>query len=353
MNTSNQIPLSSFSLSYDTRKCFLELFELGVEDKKLADILQRNVIQPNIDDIVDEFYDFMLSHDSFRTHLKDGALVARLKGSQRSYLETLGVDFDTPDYFEGRIRVGVIHKQVGLPTTLYQSAYTKLLGIIIDKIPATEHPGASRREIAAFARRITALDMSLAIHIYHVEHIEEMRVSLNTLREEGAELRDQVATDELTGVHTRNHILEIFSRAMQQARAQKTGLGLAMVDLDHFKSINDTYGHLAGDKVLKEVAEKIQALLRGDDLVGRYGGEEFMIILNNTDLAGSAIVMERLRAAVEDMLIAIDAERPVRVTLSAGVTTLSEDDTEDSFFHRADEALYDAKRSGRNRIASR
>ncbi|MDZ7662952.1 diguanylate cyclase [Thiohalophilus sp.] len=350
---SKQINISSFSLSYDARKSCLELFELAVEDKKLADILQRNVIQPNVDRIVDEFYDFMLSHDSFRPYLKDDALVARLKESQRSYLDTLGVDFDTPGYFEDRIRVGVIHKQVGLSTTLYQGAYTKLLGIIIDKIPAAEHLGASRREIASFARRITALDMSLAVHAYHVERIEEMQVSLNTLRKEGAQLRDQVATDELTGVHTRNHIMEIFSGAMRQARTQKTGLGLAMVDLDHFKSINDTYGHLVGDKVLKEIAGKIQALLRGDDLVGRYGGEEFMIILNNTDLAGATIIMERVRSTVAHMLIEVDIDQPIRVTLSAGVTTLREDDTEDSFFHRADEALYDAKRSGRNRIASR
>jgi len=348
-----QINISPFSLSYDARKAFLELFELPAEDKTLADILQRNVIQPNIDVIVDEFYDFMLSIDSFRAYLKDDSLVTRLKESQRDYLDTLGIDFDTSGYFEDRIRVGVIHKQVGLPTTLYQSAYTKLLGIIIDKIPASENFDASRREIAAFARRITALDMSLAIHTYHVEHIEELQVSLNTLRTEGAQLRDQVTTDELTGVHTRAHIMEIFSRTIAQAHSQKAGLSLAMVDLDYFKRINDTYGHLAGDKVLKEVAGRIQAQLRDGDFVGRYGGEEFMIILHNTDVAGSLVVMERLRTCISQTPIEIDDKQKIAVTFSAGVTALHQDDDEDSFFHRADEALYEAKDNGRNRIASR
>ncbi|TDY02811.1 diguanylate cyclase [Thiohalophilus thiocyanatoxydans] len=352
MNKQTNIP--PFNLSYDARKSFLELFELSSGDKKLADILQRHVIQPNVDEIVDKFYDFMLSHDRFRPYLEDKVLIARLKKSQRNYLYTLGVEFDTPNYFEERIHVGTIHKQVGLPTTLYQSAYTKLLGIIIDKIPASnEQPGANRRELESFARRITAFDMSLAIHSYHVEHIQEMQVSLNTLRTEGAQLRDQVTTDELTGVHTRNSIMEIFSRMLTQSRSQKTNLSLAMVDLDHFKQINDTHGHLAGDKVLKEVGEKIQGLLRSEDFVGRYGGEEFMIILNNTDLAGSNIVMERLRSSVSDNPIEIDDDQHIQVTLSAGVTTLREEDDEDSFFHRADEALYEAKNGGRNRVVSR
>jgi len=349
----NQIDFSSFNLSADARKAFLELFELAPEDKKLADILQRDVIQPNRDVIVDEFYDFMLSHDSFQTYLKDDTLVARLKESQHDYLDTLGIDFDTPGYFEDRIRVGVIHKQVGLPTTLYQSAYTKLLGIIIDKIPASAHTGPGSREIAAFARRITAFDMSLAVHTYHVEHIEEMQVSLNTLRTEGAQLRDQITTDELTGVHTRAHIMEILSRTIAQARSQKACLSLAMVDLDYFKRINDTYGHLAGDRVLKEVAGRIQDQLRGGDFVGRYGGEEFMVILYNTDVAGSLVVMERLRTIISQMPIEIDDEQQLEVTFSAGVTALYPHDDMDSFFHRADEALYEAKHGGRNRVASR
>jgi diguanylate cyclase len=121
-----------------------------------------------------------------------------------------------------------------------------------------------------------------------------------------------------------------------------------MVDLDRFKQINDNYGHITGDKVLKQVGKRMQHVLRDTDFVGRYGGEEFMLVLCSTDLAAAEKVVERLREHIASTPIKIDDETSLNITLSGGVTKLREGDTETSVIQRADKALYEAKRSGRN-----
>ena len=166
------------------------------------------------------------------------------------------------------------------------------------------------------------------------------------------QLRFQATHDALTGVWNRSEILETLRRELERAARSKTATGLLMLDIDHFKNINDTYGHLTGDVVLKEVTQRIIRAVRGYDSVGRYGGEEFVIVLPGCTREQIEHGAERIRSAVDDGPIAAN-ESTVSVTVSIGaaVTTVEKhgliSDTE--MLAAADSALYRAKKIGRNR----
>ncbi len=172
------------------------------------------------------------------------------------------------------------------------------------------------------------------------------------LRHRLAESVELSVTDALTGLHNRRymegHLRTLVSEAIRTGR----GLSMLVADIDHFKAVNDTYGHDAGDAVLKEFAARLKRNTRGVDLACRLGGEEFVIIMPDTDLDRAYQVGERLRAciAADDFSI---GDQSVRVTASVGIGTLENpQDTPETMFKRADNALYTAKRRGRNRVVA-
>ena len=152
--------------------------------------------------------------------------------------------------------------------------------------------------------------------------------------------------DKLTSVYNRAKFEEYLNLKCKDYKRYEKPLSLAILDIDYFKHINDTYGHLIGDKILKRLAEICISNIRESDLFARWGGEEFVLLLSETDLKTAVDVCEKLRKKVEDELF----EDEIKITVSFGVTQLREDDTKESFFRRADEALYKAKRNGRNRV---
>ncbi len=160
-------------------------------------------------------------------------------------------------------------------------------------------------------------------------------------------------TDPLTGAFNRRTFLELAEKEIARTRRAKGSLSLIMLDLDHFKLINDRNGHLAGDEVLKGVVAVVLTCLRKEDLLVRYGGEEFCILLPNVHGDRAAAMAERIREAVEQARFSFNG-RVLPVTISMGVTTLSLDGNEDvdQLVNRADEALYTAKKAGRNRVVS-
>lgn len=163
------------------------------------------------------------------------------------------------------------------------------------------------------------------------------------------ELRRRIGTDALTGLYTRRFLDELGEREILRARRTQAPLTAAFIDADHFKSINDTYGHPAGDAVLRGLGPAIRKSLRATDLLGRYGGEELVLLLPETSLEQAAPVLERLRQDVEAMHIPDLQGR--KVTVSIGAAELRPDDvTFADLLARADAALYRAKQSGRNRV---
>ncbi|HET8707437.1 MAG TPA: GGDEF domain-containing protein, partial [Pseudomonadales bacterium] len=153
----------------------------------------------------------------------------------------------------------------------------------------------------------------------------------------------------LTQLYNRRHWESRFSEEFKRVKRYGGQLALIMFDLDHFKSINDTRGHLGGDEVLKSVAALIKRQVREYDIPGRYGGEEFGIVLPNTDDNGAAHLAERIRAAVQNEVIEWEGQT-IPVTVSLGITGMSDAlESHSDMIAQADEALYKSKKTGRNK----
>lgn len=157
-------------------------------------------------------------------------------------------------------------------------------------------------------------------------------------------------TDPLTQTHNRASFNDSIKREMSLAARNSKNLSLIFFDIDHFKAINDTYGHDCGDTTLAFSAKWIKENLRDSDIIFRYGGEEFVILLSDTDANGAELLAERIRSSIEHHTIAYGMET-IKITASLGVSTLRKDDTIESFVKRADEAMYKAKNNGRNQVA--
>ena len=211
-------------------------------------------------------------------------------------------------------------------------------------------------------RAATALDLGAADVSYHPFPADEiaMRIRTQLARKQRADrMRTTLDTglrlaviDPLTGLHNRRYGLHHLDRVAARCRATGVRAGVVLMDIDHFKAVNDTYGHPVGDQVLAKVAQVLQDSLRSEDLVARIGGEEFLAILPDADLAQIRVVAERLRVAVEALRVPLPgSDAPLTVTLSLGVAML--EDREDAAAHalsRVDRALYVAKGDGRNRV---
>lgn len=155
-------------------------------------------------------------------------------------------------------------------------------------------------------------------------------------------------TDSLTGIANRNKFEEVFEYEFNKTLRYKEPLSIALMDIDHFKLVNDNFGHLIGDEVLISISETVQQDVRASDFFARWGGEEFVIIFNNTDLKNASLSAEKFRKIVENL----EHKSVGNVTISIGLTEYKDGDTTESMLKRADKALYEAKNSGRNCVKS-
>jgi diguanylate cyclase (GGDEF)-like protein len=174
---------------------------------------------------------------------------------------------------------------------------------------------------------------------------------LMTKERSDAKYRQQALMDTLTGMPNRRALMQTLERALAQAVRERRPMALLMVDIDHFKRVNDTYGHLAGDAVLAAVARCLRDALRAQDFLGRYGGEEFLVLLPATDMAGAVRLAEHLRQCVQQMALPWE-EQELRVTVSIGVHAQVPADVAlaSAMIETADQAMYAAKQAGRNRV---
>ena len=163
-------------------------------------------------------------------------------------------------------------------------------------------------------------------------------------------LQFQLAHDSLTGLLSRAAIMDSLRIELTRSQREKTTVGILMTDLDLFKHVNDTYGHLAGDEVLREAAKRMRASVRPYDAVGRCGGEEFLIVMPGCDVSSAMSRAEGLRKAIDDLPVGT-SEGAIRVTMSLGVAIGSRPSELEGLLRAADAALYEAKNKGRNRVA--
>ena len=202
--------------------------------------------------------------------------------------------------------------------------------------------------IAMYTTVLATLSMALQCHFY----MARFQAFFTHLQDNNTHLRQLAQYDPLTGVR---NAAAYYAQCEQHIRlAQRSGRSFAVLfaDLDHFKQINDTHGHAAGDAVLRAVAQRLQQTVRDTDVVGRVGGEEFSILLPDTDCQGAVELAERIRAAIESLHVQLESRICLHVTASLGVS-ICQDASQDiqSIQRQADQAMYQAKTGGRNRVS--
>ncbi len=235
---------------------------------------------------------------------------------------------------------------------------------------AGEEAGRFEGSLADCNRKLLQSGESNIAGVLHglIKHTEQMRSSnvklqaalehhareAETLRRELQVARQEATTDPLTGLPNRTGFDAAAARVFAEMDDYEHPVCLLLVDIDNFKLINDQYGHLFGDKVIKIVADILRKCIKGKDTAARFGGEEFMVLLPDTPLVGARALAESVRSAIERARIrrTANGETIGNITLSAGIASLHDGETLISLIERADRAMYRAKQQGRNRVAS-
>lgn len=327
----------------------LELLGLTDADDITGRMLRTLVIEPRVEHIVNAFYDdYLLVHPEFARAFPSPAKVDALKRTQTQYLRTLGRDFATREYFNHRLAVGVTHCRVGLPLSYYEFAYCKLRQLIHAEIPESVDR-ETRERLSTFIAKITSLDMSLAIEAYHNTGVHALKSSLDSIRGRHDRLIQRAQIDGLTGVVNRDAILERLRRALASYQRDGGSLAVLMVDIDNFRLVNDGYGHLVGDHVMRSLVGRVTAALRSFDVIGRYGGDEFLVLLENTALDAVRKIAARVAEHVAGRPLELRGGR-VELTVSQGIACAEAGEPEGQLLARVDEALRKAKAQGGGRI---
>ncbi|HQI73740.1 MAG: GGDEF domain-containing protein [Smithella sp.] len=202
------------------------------------------------------------------------------------------------------------------------------------------------RHAMLFGSSVESVLLSLALgYRFRLMRDEEQKLRMNQEK-----LQAISVTDELTQLFNRRYLNASLQQKIHETRRSNTPLSVLMMDVDHFKNFNDTYGHPEGDKVLSALSKLLVQVLRGEDIACRYGGEEFVTILHNTDKNTAFDIAERIRSGFEKTPFNPVGDKIIHVTISIGVAQLLPDDNPEQLLVRADQALYEAKKSGRNRI---
>lgn len=327
----------------------LRAFDLDGDASAWVETMHRRVLAQHADRVTDRFYAELQRLPGFRSIMARGFDLQDLKHSQNRYLHDFGRDFGQPHYFESRRRVGMVHHQVGVPLALFIAAHRLLQQTLFEQIQQVIDDPDERDALQSVALKISMLDLSLAVETFHGLRVHNLTESLNLIGEREREHRRRADTDVLTGLASRAWVLETLDRALSERDSAGTPMCVAMVDLDYFKRINDGFGHVIGDEVLRGAARRIRRALRDTDMMGRYGGEEFLMVLHEASVQRAYEVAERVRRHIEESPLRVEGQSH-QVTVSVGLAGARSGDTLIRLLKRADQALYRAKAQGRNQV---
>ena len=203
------------------------------------------------------------------------------------------------------------------------------------------------------------LENVLGSHQQLTQYFQEMTEFVSGIQQDSVRLSEELdrvtllsLTDELTGLPNRRAFIQRLNDEIARVKRYGNNLSLAVLDIDHFKPINDQYGHIAGDRVLRKYTQDVLSMFRQHDMVARYGGEEFVVIFPGTNIEGALHALENVKERAGQCCFQLDNEEVPLPTFSAGLVSYVEDESPDEFIHRADQYLYKAKSSGRNCIES-
>jgi diguanylate cyclase (GGDEF)-like protein len=251
---------------------------------------------------------------------------------------------------------------IHLPEQLTQEHASLVAGECVGEISLVDGKPPSAVVIASEPTRVLAIPHDTIWSLVESSHAVALNLlsilagrmrhdqrELVTSQSKRAHFEHQAYVDALTGVHNRHWMNDAFPRAMHRCVFNKQPFAIMIIDIDHFKRVNDTYGHLVGDIALKTVAQCMMKNFRPNDLLARYGGEEFAVLLPDTSLEDAMTVAERMRAKVADEEVRCDSIS-FHITISIGITRTQHEEKLETLIGEADHALYRAKELGRNRV---
>lgn len=336
-----------FGLTGEEIRRRLMMFGIGLDDAKPL-TYARDLIRDRADELVEVFYRHLSAFPELSRFVSHENASSRLRAQLHDYLLSLGEAVESQRYIEGRLRVGTVHDKIGVPLKGYLAAYSCLLQNISEMI-RSEIKDANKAMAACTAiNQIILFDAALAVETYHVAAVDRCEHLISQLEHEQGEIRKLSQTDHLTGVLNRRSFLDDLDAEVQRCGRYGNSLCVLMIDADNFKSINDNYGHHAGDIVLKEIAKVLRATVRQTDKCGRWGGEEFVVALVETRLDTAIVIAERIRLALIRSDIFVEGSR-LNVSASIGIARWlpgTEDTTQ--ILRQADAAMYAAKSAGKN-----
>jgi diguanylate cyclase len=229
------------------------------------------------------------------------------------------------------------------------SDYHQSLQFFTDQL---ESPTASQ-ELPNILSNLVAETQSMQLSLQTMRNnMDESQQEINELRSKLDQITAEALTDPLTGLANRKGFAIAFEKTLELNKADNSSISLIMVDIDHFKKVNDTHGHLVGDKVIKYVADTLTKQIRDQDTASRFGGEEYAVLLPNTSLNAAQAIAETIRKKIEiAKLRRTNTQEPIgQITVSSGIASLQANEPLDSLIDRADTALYISKQNGRNRV---
>jgi diguanylate cyclase len=270
------------------------LFGIGNSDiEAVLDI--KGFIDQHLDSIVDRFYSLQTQEPEISLLIGDSDTLKRLTGAQRRYLTDLFSGIYDIEYVNSRLRIGLVHKRIGVEPKLYLSAIQTLKSIILELFEKELPNSQDRQRVVTAVEKLFMFDISLVFDTYIRSLVSEVEVSKERSEQYATVLEDKVRertlqlemlskTDALTGLLNVRHFEETLTLALRGAQRRQEVITLAYLDVNDFKTINDTQGHQRGDQILKDVSEALKESVRQEDQCFRYGGDEFCIIMTRCNV---------------------------------------------------------------------
>ena len=351
MNTSDQTLIEQLKITkreIERRKEYL-----GITDEDgltLASL--RDLIGENIDEIVEEFYKKILPFPEMDRVIGDAETLRRLKNHQRNYIFSLFDGQYDEDYVHSRLRIGVVHKRIGVHPKFYVSAVYNLSSILRSIVIARNEKNCPACEASLSAiEKIIMFDLSLTFDTYihslmdevkrSEEELEQYTESLEeVISERTKSLREQARHDGLTNLLNQHSFYSELKRELLRGQRRSHTTVLIYFDLDGFKKLNDSQGHKRGDEILVAVSETMKKTLRESDILARYGGDEFCVILTESSLEEAEQVCKKLCLAIEKAI----QNSGVSCSMGIAVSLPEKNYDANSLVKIADKAMYEAKK---------